>query len=380
MHSNEKLRILHYIGGLNIGGSQSMVMELYRHIDRDKIQFDFIVDKKYALFFKDEVEQLGGKVYILEPFKGYNYIRYIRQLKKFFKIHNEYKIIYGHVRSIASIYLRIAKKYGLITIAHSHSTSNGKGFSSIIKNVLQYRIRFIADYFVGCSYEANCWLFGKKNANSNKCLIINNAFNYNRFKFNLKYREKIRRKYNIKDNEILLGNVGRYIYAKNQKFLIDILEQLIRKNKNYKLMICGYGDLKEELIKYSKTKNIFKNILFVSPGDEVFKYYSAFDIFLFPSKYEGLGIVAVEAQVSGLPIILSTNVPKSVLISEDYKFLDINEQALNDWIKTIVEFTKNKGNNRNKKVKNTYDIEKEVKKIENLFFNIEKNIKSKNKR
>ena len=310
MEKEPKLRILHYIGSLNIGGSQTMIMELYRNIDKTNIQFDFIVDRKDELFYKDEIESLGGKIFIIEKFKGYNFFSYKKQLKKLFNEHKEYNIIHGHVRSVASIYLKVAKKCGLKTIVHSHSTSNGKGLQSIIKKILQHNIRYIADYFMGCSKEANIWLFGKKIANSNKCFIINNSFNIKKYLFSLEDREFIRKQNGISDDEIVIGHVGRFVDVKNHTFIIQVFKKLIDHNKNYKLLLIGYGELWDKIKDLVNKEGLSSKVIFKKSAD-VCKYYSAFDMFVLPSKYEGLGIVLVEAQLSGLNCLASNTVPKA---------------------------------------------------------------------
>src|SRR5690625_2672586 len=147
-------RILHVFGGMGRGGAETMVMNLYRKIDRSKIQFDFIVHTQNKCDFDDEIELLGGRIYRVPRYNGKNHFQYKRAWHKFLMNHPEYKIIHGHVRSTASIYLKIANSYGLITISHSHNTSSGKGFSAIVKNIFQYKIRYIADYLFACSQTA----------------------------------------------------------------------------------------------------------------------------------------------------------------------------------------------------------------------------------
>ena len=209
------IRILHMIGSLDIGGSQAMVMNLYRNIEREKIQFDFIVDSPNEQYFVDEIKQLGGKIYSMPKFKGTNLFEMKTKWDRFFIEHPEYKILHSHVRSYASIYLPIAKKHGLKTIIHSHSTSNGKGFSALVKAVMQYPLRYQADYFFGCSKEAGVWLFGSKVANSDRFYILKNGIDINRFLFNKNKRKKIREQLKVSDSTLVIGHVGRFNKAKN---------------------------------------------------------------------------------------------------------------------------------------------------------------------
>ncbi len=365
------IRILQVLGGLDCGGAETMVMNYYRYIDRNKIQFDFVIHTDKKQFYEEEIQALGGKIYHVPRYRGYNHFEYCLAWKKLFEEHPEYKIIHGHVRSTASIYLKIAKKYGLKTICHSHSISNGLGMSAIIKNILQIKIRYISDFFMGCSKKANQWLFGKKIANSNKCFVINNAINYEKFKFSSDYREEIRKKYHIQEECILIGHVGRFSKEKNHKYIVDILSQIYKKHNNFKLMLCGDGKIKKNIINYAKRKGVLQSIFFVEPTSEIYKYYSAFDILVFPSKYEGLGMVAIEAQVSGLRVITSTKIPKDVKISDKIDFLNIDFFNINTWIEKINSASKEKElYKRNIKVSHNYDIKTEVRRLEIIYYNI----------
>jgi len=156
------LRVLHVLGGLERGGAESFVMNLYRNINRKNVQFDFVIHTDSHGVFFDEISALGGRVFHCPKYNGKNHFVYAKWWKTFFDTHSEYKIIHSHVRSTASIYLKIAKDKGLKTISHSHSTSSGTGLSSVVKNVLQYPLRYIADYLFACSKESGEWLFGKK--------------------------------------------------------------------------------------------------------------------------------------------------------------------------------------------------------------------------
>lgn len=188
------IRILHVLGGLDRGGAETMVMNLYRAIDKTQVQFDFITHTNRRQAYTEEIEKLGGKIYYFPKFKGINYFQLKSIWKKFFKDHPEYRILHSHVRSYASLYLPIAKKAGLKTIIHSHSTSNGRGLGSVVKRIMQYPLRWQADYFFGCSKEAGTWLFGDKIVNSPKYHILRNAIDTEQYKFNPEIRKEYREK------------------------------------------------------------------------------------------------------------------------------------------------------------------------------------------
>lgn len=231
------IRILHMVSSLNIGGSQNFVMNLYRNIDRSRIQFDFIIDHDEHIYYKSEIEELGGKVYTFPCFKGTNIAEIKKYWKQFFLSHPEYKIFHCHSRSYASIYIPIARKLGIITILHSHSNSNGKGLSAVVKNILQLPLRYQAEYYMACSLDAGRWLFGNGICKSNKFFIINNAIDTVKFAFNEDMRKEIRNNIGIKD-EFVLGYLARVTKAKNPIFVIDVMKELKKNNSKFKITFC----------------------------------------------------------------------------------------------------------------------------------------------
>lgn len=218
---SNQIRILHMIGSLEYGGSQAMVINLYKAIDRDKIQFDFIMDKPQNNALLSVVKQLGARVYTLPYFKGNNYMEVKNAWDAFLKEHTEYRILHSHIRSYASIYLPIAKKYGLKTIIHSHSTSNGKGIKAIAKSIMQYPLRWQADYYFACSVKAGQWLFGNKIVKKDNFVVLKNAIDAKKFVCNDNQRIEARNSLGIK-KEFVLGFLGRVTEPKNPFFVIDV--------------------------------------------------------------------------------------------------------------------------------------------------------------
>jgi len=355
----KQIRILQYVGSLNIGGSQTMIMELYRNIDKKKIQFDFIIDKDEN-YFQKEIESLGGRVYVLPSYTGINHFLYKKAWNEFFKNHTEYKIIHSHVRSTASIVLKIAKKNGLVTISHSHSTSNGKGISSFVKKIYQYKIRYIADYFIGCSKDSCIWLFGKKVTKSNKCFVLNNSIYTDKFLYNSVVREKVRKEFNL-ENKFIIGTVGRFVASKNHIFLLNVFDELQKKQENAFLLLIGdESELKNELIENVKKLKLNDKVLFLSNRSDVYELLQAMDVFLMPSLYEGLPVTLIEAQASGLPIIMSDTITDEAIITNLVTKLSLQEN-IQVWISKIKEFESFKRYNTKKEIqKSGYDISKNV--------------------
>ena len=318
-----KIRVLHVLGKLNRGGAETMVMNIYRNIDRSKIQFDFIVHTDEHCDYTNEIKSLGGKIYRVPRYKGINHLHYKKAWHSFFEDHPEYKIIHGHVRSTASIYLNIAKKYGLKTIAHSHSTSSGNGFSAIIKNILQYRIRYTADYLFACSRDAGIWLFGEKACNKENFIIVKNAIDLKKFLFNRTERIRIRKDFNI-NNKFVIGHVGRFDKSKNHIFLLDIFRNVYSINSNTMLMMVGDGPQRKIIEKKVENLGLNHCVIFTGNRSDIHNLLQAMDVFVFPSLYEGLGMAVIEAQASGLYCIVSDKIPKEALLTNQVEVISLD--------------------------------------------------------
>lgn len=365
--TKKTIRILEYIGNLNVGGSQTMIMELYRNIDRKKIQFDFIVDKKNDIFFKSEIEKLGGKVYFLPNYTGKNHFEYKKAWNDFFLEHKEYKIIHSHVRSTASIVLRIAKKHGLTTISHSHSTSNGKGFAALVKKFFQYQIRYVADYFVGCSKDSCVWLFGKKTSESSKCFVLNNSIHTAKYLYDENLRNEVRKKFNL-DDKFVIGHVGRFIIPKNHDFLLDVFYELQKRQDNSFLLLVGDDSSKRhEIEKKIDSLGLNDKVLILSNRSDVNELLQAMDVFIMPSIYEGLPVTLIEAQASGIPIIMSQNITDEAIITNLVTKISL-EESLEVWVQKILEQNKiSRVNTKKEIVLSGYDINKNVKWLESFY-------------
>lgn len=321
---NKPIRILHVFGRLNRGGAEMMIMTLYRNIDRTKVQFDFIVHANEKCAFEDEVRFLGGNIYKVPRYNGKNHFQYKKAWNEFFQNHPEYKIIHGHIRSTASIYLKIAKKLGLITIAHSHNTSSGGGFSAVVKNILQYPIRSIADYLFACSRAAGEWLYGKRACKGDNFFILNNAIDTEKFIFNEETRLKKRKELQIED-KFVIGHVGRFHPQKNHYFLIDIFKEIYNINKNSVLLLIGDGDLKKSIQEKVEDLGLSNNVVFTGVRPNVPELLQAMDVFLFPSLYEGLPVALIEAQAAGLPCIVSDKITTDTKITDLISFVPLTK-------------------------------------------------------
>lgn len=348
-----------------------MIMEIYRKIDKELIQFDFVIDNNDEKFYVPEIERMGGRVYVLEKYKFFNHFSFVRLWKKFLKEHNEYKIIHCHVRSVASIVLKIAKQYEIKTICHSHSTSNGKGLKSLLKQILQRQIPKYTDCFMACSKESAKWLYGEKIAKSKNCFIINNAIDSKKYSFDNDIRQDIRKKIGIDSETILIGQIGRIEYVKNHEFSINLFKKLIKKtNKKYKLIIIGDGSLKSKIYNLCNEYGILNNAIFTGNVNNVNEYLQAIDLLLMPSYYEGLPLCLVEAQAASLKCIISDNIYDGIIINNLIKQLSIFD--VDSWIKYIANLKyPTKRENYYKEIKKSgFDINDNIEKLKKIYFTL----------
>lgn len=361
------IRVLHVLGGLNRGGAESMIMNLYRNIDREQIQFDFIVHTdNIKQDYSDEVLKMGGKIYHFPKFKGYNIGEVKRKWEAFFLEHTEYKILHSHVRSYASLYLPIAKKYGLITIIHSHSTSNGGGISSIVKKFMQSSLKDKADYLFACSEESGRWLFGEKAIKQDNYRMIPNAVDTSTFVFDENIRAKMRDALNISGGTVAYGHVGRFHPAKNHMFLLEVFKGIFEKQPNSKLLIVGDGALRGEIEEKIKSLELSESVMLLGSRGDVAEIMQAMDVFVFPSKWEGLPVTVVEAQATGLPCFVSDTITRDVNTSSLVKYLPINS-GTNIWVNEILkcDFTRK---DVIQDIKNAgFDVKESAKKLTDFY-------------
>lgn len=350
------IKVLMIVHEMNRGGIENFIMNLYRNIDRNKINFDFVEHTNKKCAFDDEIELLGGKIYRCPDYRVINHFEYSKWWNSFFKEHNEYKVIHSHLDSSANIHLRIAKKYGLITIAHSHSSSEGFGFRAIVKSFLKIGFNNCCDYKFACSKEAGEWLFGKKVCYK----VLNNGIESEKYIFNENQRNLLRNHLNIKNDEFVLGHIGRLDKNKNVTFILDILKELNDLGIKSKFVSAGQGSEYDCLVSKSKELNIENDVFFLGLRDDINDVVQLFDVFVFPSVYEGLGIATIEAQASGLKCLLSDTIPKEVDITGDVEFMSLGNSP-KEWaekIKTMLPYKRE--NTKQKIIESGYDIKTTV--------------------
>lgn len=340
MDQKNRIRILQVLGTLDIGGAESMIMNLYRKIDKNVVQFDFVIHTDEDGYFSDEAESNGGRIFKAPRYRGINHFQYIKWWSDFFTHHREYKILHCHIRSIASIIVPLAKKNELITIVHSHSTSNGTGGKAKLKSIMQLPIRYQADYFFACSQEAGEWLFGKRACESTRYHFIPNSIDVGRFFFNPEIRKEVRKEFHL-DGKKVIGNIGRAAEPKNQSFLLDILYEIVKADDSVRLLMVGDGELIGHLKEKAHDLKLDEFVIFAGARGDVERMYQAMDVFVFPSIWEGLPVSVVEAQASGLWCFVSNRITTDVKLTKRIRYLAL-ERSIHDWTKLIQKALKYK--------------------------------------
>lgn len=360
---SEVTRILHVVPNMQAGGLETFIMNIYRNIDRSKIQFDFLVHYQGEFFYDDEIRELGGKIYKLSVRDDNNFIKYLKDLKSFFKAHKEYKIVHGHMESLGQFYLREAKKNKIpMRIAHSHNSSTEKTVKGYMKSILLKNYHKYATDLFACSKKAGEYMFGNK-----RFLVWNNAINIENFLFDHSVRNEIRKELNLED-KFVIGHIGRFCKQKNHKFIIEVFEEVLRKNKNSVLILAGKGELEDSIKELVKIKGIEDKVKFLGVRKDTSRLYMAMDCLLFPSLFEGLGIVAIEAQCSGLPVIASDVIPNEANVTSGFYKLSLSE-SIARWAEVVNIFNSNANrNNEVEKVRQAgFDIKDMTKKLEKYY-------------
>ena len=314
---SKPIRVLHVIGIMNRGGAETMIMNLYRHIDRSKVQFDFLENSSEPAVFDEEILSLGGRIFRCPHYNGKNHFTYVKWWNDFFKAHpKEYPIVHGHLGSTASIYLSVAKKYGAYAIAHSHSSGTDHSLHANLYQIMSYNTRNVADYFFACSEAAGKERFGIKVVSGDHYAVLNNAIDVNRFSYNPSVRNAVRDELGIGQIQLVVGHIGRYTKEKNHEFILKIFSELKKMDSNARLLMVGDGTLRTHIMQMAEQASLSSDVIFTGVRSDVERLVQAMDVFVLPSLYEGLPVTMVEAQTAGLPCIISDKVPSECILTE----------------------------------------------------------------
>ena len=359
------------------GGVEAVILNYFRNINKSKFVFDFVIDSDSTdNNFINEIQELGGTIIKCPPYQKLH--KYNKFLYKLFKEKN-YDIVHSNINTLSVFPLRMAEKAGIkIRIAHSHSTSNPKEWKkNLLKNILRPFSKKYANVYFACSELAGRWLFGNKTFDEGKVTIINNAIDVEKFVYNEDIRKKVRNdlkekcKLEIDDDTLVVGHIGRFVKQKNHDFLIDIFNEVHKRKENSVLVLVGQGPLQKEIEEKVKILGLQDCVLFLGQRNDANELYQAMDVFVLPSLYEGLPVVGVEAQASGLLCELSNAMTKETKILDTTNFIDLSLSA-EEWAEKILD-GQNKfvRKNMTEELKDSgYDIKKEAKKLEDKYFEL----------
>lgn len=315
----------------NPGGVESIIMNYYRHMDRNRVQFDFLCNSK-SIAYEEEIRNMGGNVYKIIS-RRENYWRFKKELREFMKIHaKEYAALWVNLCSLVNIdYLIMAKKYGIVKrIIHCHNSDNDAGFlKGMIHRINKCTVGFFATDFWSCSESASPWFFGTRIMKSAAYKVIPNAIDVEKYEKNEAIRKKYRKEL-LLEGKLVIGHVGRFHFQKNHEFLINVFETMAKKSPKYHLLLVGQGDLETEIKQMVREKDLEDRVTFCGARTDVENLYQAMDMLMFPSKFEGLGVVVLEAQANGLPCLLASTIPEIVKVNDNVRFLPL-DASLEYW-------------------------------------------------
>lgn len=368
VNSAEPIRVLQVFASLDRGGAETSVMNYYRHVRRDRVQFDFVVHTPSRGAYEREIEALGGHIYRLPRLRWTNLIAYSRAWRDLLRSHQEVSIVHGHFFTISSVYLSIAKSLGFATVAHSHASVPGlKGRTIRLVNM---RLSRHADLLTACSAAAGTYLYGARATDSRGVVIVKNAIDLERFQYEPATRTRIRGELGIAD-KFVLGHVGRFEAAKNHQFVLEIFEMVHRQNKESVLVLVGEGSLRRQIEREVDTRGLSGCVVFTGARGDVDSLLQAMDVFLFPSTHEGLGIAAVEAQAAGLPTLVSDAIPHDAHVTDVIESLPL-DAPVETWASAILRHAgaKIRVSPLDEIASAGYDIEREAPRLERLYLSL----------
>lgn len=362
------VRILYINGGvMDFGGISSYMMNYYRYMVDMGVQIDFVVHGNQNGRYDDEIAKLGGKIYNL-PTKRENFIKWKKMLVQIFES-GKYKIVHAHADTMNGYILSIAKRCGVpVRISHSHNTEHltNNPIKKIVHNYFGHKIIKSATHLWACSEMAGRWLY-KDHAFE----VIHNAVDIDKFRYSKRTGWECRNKFNMGKNTLVIGNIAKFEYQKNHKFLIEVFNEVLKAQYNAIMVLVGAGSNLNQIKEQAKEAGIFNNIIFMGNRTDVDKIYNMFDVYVMTSYFEGLPVTAMEAQANGLPCILSDTITREANITDNCEFLPLNNPAL--WAKTINKHHVRRSKDEVEQLfrKKGYDLRTEAIKLGNKYLELQ---------
>lgn len=363
---DKPIRILHVVTYMGRGGLETMLMNYYRNIDRDKVQFDFLTHRDFEADYDQEIGSLGGEIYHLPRLNPFS-PAYLKRLDQFFMEHREYKIVHSHLDCMAGIPLKYAKRNGVpVRIAHAHNSSQVRDKKYILKLYFKRSITKYATHLFACSREAGKWMFA-----TDKFQVLNNAIDAGKYVYDGAVRKKVRDELGIASDTFVFGHVGRFSAQKNHTFLIDIFENILQKHSDSRLLLVGDGELRKDVEDKCRRAGIENKVIFTGVRTDVAELMQGMDVFLFPSLFEGLGIVAVEAQAAGMPCLISDKVPMECRKTKGLVHQIELAAGAEKWADMALKYAGTERKNTRKQIEESgFDIHKNAEKLQQFYLNV----------
>ncbi len=365
------IRVLHSVSNMDRAGIETMLMNYYRHIDREKVQFDFLCNKKKPGAYDEEVKDLGGRIFHTPGLNPVKLPLYMKYMKGLFLDNPEYRIVEAH-NGAFGVYALHGAKLGKVPVRiyHAHGAAITKDWKLPLKLICLKFLPSNMTHHYTCGIAAARCYFGDKIVDSGDYEFIPNAIEVNKFIYNEEIRNKLRKKYKLEGRHVL-GHVGRFMTQKNHAFLLDVFSELSKRDDLATLVLLGDGELMPEIREKAKMLGIADKVVFVGNVGNANEWYQAFDTFILPSIWEGLPVVGVEAQAADLPCVFSSCITKEIGLSEDAVFIGLDE-SITKWVEAIERgFSKTERKDRTELIRdNNYDIELEAIKLQNRYLQL----------
>jgi Glycosyltransferase len=362
------IRVLQVVWSMDRGGLETFIMNVYRNIDRSRVQFDFLVHTNKECAYDAEIRSLGGKIFKVASRRN-SMLKNSRELDAFYRGHPEYGIVHMHDSCMSYISpLYFAKKNGVpVRILHSHSTGVSKEETAhkVLHLFHQRRLKELVTDCFACSSEAGKWMFGKSKA---EFQYIKNGIESQRFIYDEMLRERYRREMGLED-KIVIGHIGRFAYPKNHTFLLEIFYELSKLSDQFVLLLIGKGELEAEIQKKVCELDLINKVIFLGERADIPQLLQAMDLFVFPSIFEGLPVTLVEAQAAGLKCVVADTVTRQAAVSDLTEYIDLKKSAF-EWAERICRLIPYERKNRQEIIRMSgFDIQETAQWMQNFYLN-----------
>jgi glycosyltransferase involved in cell wall biosynthesis len=362
----ETIRILQVVTAMNRGGLETMLMNYYRQLKKGGIQFDFMVHRAEKGDYDEEIAALGGRRYVMPAIRPGGYRSYFAALRSFFEKHREYGIVHAHLNENSAFVLKAAKEAGITgLIAHSHMSDLEWDYKLPFRLYARAVLRSQPGLPMACSARAGDWLYGRGNKSRGTPMVLPNAVNLEEYARDDRVRLDVRRELNA-ENRLVLGHVGRFCRQKNHDFLLRVFREVLAKNKDALLLLAGDGPLRSSAMALAKRLGISENVVFLGVRNDISRLLQGMDLFLMPSRYEGLPLALVEAQAAGLRCVVSDSITREADLTGNVVFIPL-KAPLTEWSRQIGGMARERTDTRAALAAQGYDCGQQALRLEQLY-------------